>query len=99
MRIKTYGTEYLIYLRRGDDTQTVEIVEATGDKEVKNLIYNTFRGRTQEPKSGNAPFTKILVKRLNTIKKESEVVIKTRCYNYSPRQARIELENAIRMSQ
>lgn len=98
MRIKTYGTEYLVYLKRGNDTQTVEIIEATGDNEIKGLIDTTFKGRLYNS-SDNAPFVRIVVKRLDQIKKVSEVVLKRRCFNLSPRQARIELENAIRMAQ
>lgn len=98
MRLKTYGMEYIVYLRRGNDTQTVEIVEATGDKEVTDLISNTYKGRFND-ESGRAPFVKVLVKRVDRVKKEAEVVCKRRIFNLSPRNARIELENAVRMAQ
>lgn len=98
MRLKTYGMEYIVYLRRGDDTQTVEIVEATGDKEVTDLIGNTYKGRFTD-ESGKAPFVKVLVKRVDRVKKTAEIVCKRRVFNLSPRNARIELENAVRMAQ
>lgn len=97
MRLKTYGMEYIVYLRRGDDTQTVEIVESTGDKEVTDLVESTFKGRFFD-KSGKAPFVKVLIKRVDRVKREAEVVCKRRIFNLSPRNARIELENAVRMA-
>lgn len=96
MRLKTYGTEYIVYLRRGDDTQTVEIVEATGDKEVTDLLSSTYKGRFSDS-TGKAPFVIILVKRVDRVKKTADIICKRRIFNLSPRNARIELENAVRM--
>ena len=98
MRIKTYGMEYIVYFKRGGDVQVVEIIEATGDKEVKGLFFDTFKGRTynENPK---ASFVSVVIKSVDKVKKESKVVLKNRVYNLSPRNARIELENAIRMTQ
>lgn len=98
MKIKTYGMEYLVYFRRAKDTQTIEIIEASGDDEVTGLIYSTFRGRLKN-NSVDAPFVKVLVKRLDQIKKTSTVIMSMKVYNLSPRNARIEIENAIRQSQ
>lgn len=97
MKIKTYGIEYIVYLKRGKDVQTVEIIEATGDKEVVSVILGTFKNRLTC--NGNAPFCKIIVKALDQVRKESRLVMTNRVFNLSPRNARIELENAIRMCQ
>ncbi len=99
MRIKTYGTEYIVYLKRGNDTQTVEIVEASGNREVVDMISRTFKKRLLMPKNSKAPFVKVTVKRLDQIKKVCSYVMNFRIYNLSPRSARLELENAIRMEQ
>ncbi len=98
MRIKTYGIEYVVSFRRGLDTQVTEIVDATGDKEVKNLFYNTFKGRTHN-ENENAPFVKVIIQSVDRVKKEVKVVMKNRIYNLSPRNARIQFENAIRLTQ
>lgn len=78
--------------------QVTEIVEATGDKEVKNLFYDTFKKRTYN-ENPNAPYVKVIIQSVDRIKKEAKVVMKNRIYNLSPRAARIEFENAIRATQ
>lgn len=98
MRIKSYGIEYVFYFRRGSDVQTVEVVDASGDKEVKKLFFDTFHGRTHN-ENPQASFVKVIIKSLDPIKKVAKVVMLNRVYNLSPRNARIELENAIRMTQ
>ena len=96
MRIKTYGIEYVVSFRRGTDTQVTEIIEATGDKEVKNLFYDTFKGRTHN-ENEKAPFVKVIIQCVDRVKKETKVVMKNRIYNLSPRNARIEFQKAIKL--
>lgn len=90
--------------------QSTEIVDAT-EKDVHELIYQTFKGRFRHPKNteGFVPSTQLQVIELDNIKKQTRVSCFSYTkngvdfvrpfayvYNLSPREVRIELEKAIK---
>lgn len=113
MQIKPiYPKSYIVRYIRGKDEQATEIVDTNAD-EVHGLITETFKRRFAHPKNKdcNVPYTTIQVIVLDHIYKRSNVSQFTytkngkdfkrpfvRIYNLSPREARIELEKAIKES-
>lgn len=111
MQIKPiFPKSYIVRYSRGKDLQTTELVDATSE-EVHKLIADTFKGRFAQPRNstGNVPYTTMQVVVLDNIRKRSEISQFTytkngkefkrpfvRIYNLSPREARIEIEKAIR---
>lgn len=111
MQIKPiYPKSYIVRYIRGKDEQATEIVDTNAD-EVHGLITETFKGRFAQPRNstGNVPYTIMQVVVLDNIHKRSEISQFTytkngkdfkrpfvRIYNLSPREARIEIEKAIR---
>lgn len=113
MQIKPiYSKSYVVSYRRGKDVQTTEIIETTED-DVRILISKTFKGRFAHPKNSKetVPSTKIQIIELDNIRQVRHIIpfIYKKddksferpfalVWNMSPRQVRLELEKAIRMS-
>lgn len=99
MEIEQRTISYLINFSHGRNTQSTSVVGASGDEDVVKLIRMTFKGRFKRPtaltpKDG----VHIVVKKLDHIRHKMSIVTHVKIFNKSVRQARIEVEKAIRIS-
>lgn len=95
---KQKSVSYLITFSRKNDRQRTSVVNVDDEKEIESLIRNTFVGRFKKPdaltcKDG----VNIVVHKFDHIKMLQKKIMNTRIYNKSVRQARIEVEKAIRI--
>jgi hypothetical protein len=98
MEIERKTTSYLIYYSRGKDEQKTTVVGVKTDNELVQFIRTSFKGRFERPaKLSPKDGVSIKIKKLDHINHQVSTVMNTRIYNKSPRQARIELEKAIRI--
>ena len=97
MEVERRTISYLIFFSQGKKVQRTPVIGVSDDNELPKLIRSTFRGRFQRPsaltyKDG----VRIVVKRLDHVKHTVKFILNTVIYNKSVRQARIEVEKAIR---
>jgi len=100
MEIENRTTTYLIFYSRAGNRQRTSVVGVEKEEDLVNIIRTTFKGRFKRPlalspKDG----VSIQVKRLDHVRKSISLVLITRIYNKSVRNARIDLEQAIRRTQ
>lgn len=99
MEIERKTTSYLIYYTRAKGTQRTSVVGVSSEKEIMNLIRTTFKGKFSRPESCSPKDgTTIRVKKLDHINHKISLVMNVKVYNKSPRQTRIDVEKAIRLS-
>lgn len=97
MEVEQRTISYLIVFSQGKHVQRTPVVGVSNDKELTLLVQETFRGRFRRPsaltyKDG----VRIVVKKLNHIQNTVKLVLNTIIYNKSVRQARLEVEKAIK---
>lgn len=97
MEIEQRTVSYLIFFSQGKNRQRTSVVGVSNEEDLVLLIRNTFRGRFKRPpaltyKDG----VRIVVKRLDHVHHTVTFIMNTVIYNKSVRQARIEVEKAIR---
>lgn len=97
MEIEQRTISYLIFFSQGKNVQRTQVVGVSDEQEIPELIRKTFRGRFKRPlaltyKDG----VRIVIKRLDHVKHTVSFVMNTVIYNKSVRQARIEVEKAIK---
>lgn len=97
MEVEQRTISYLIFFSQGKHVQRTPVVGVSSDKELTSLIRATFRGRFKRPQALTyKDGVRIVVKRLDHVKHTVSFVMNTVIYNKSVRQARIEVEKAIR---
>ena len=99
MEIEQRTVSYLIFFSQGKNRQRTSVVGVSNEEDLVQLIRNTFRGRFKRPpaltpKDG----VSIVVKKLDHIRHQISLVMNAKIFNKSVRQARIEVEKAIRTS-
>lgn len=97
MQVERRTISYLIFFSQGKHVQKTPVTGVSSDEELPTLIKSTFKGRFRRPpaltyKDG----VRIVVKRLDNVHHTVTFVMNTVIYNKSVRQARIEVEKAIR---
>jgi len=97
MQVERRTISYLIFFSQGKHVQRTPVTGVYSDEELPTLIRSTFKGRFKRPsaltyKDG----VRIAVKRLDHMKHTATFIMNTVIYNKSVRQARIEVEKAIR---
>jgi hypothetical protein len=97
MQVERRTISYLIFFSQGKHVQRTPVTGVSSDEELPTLIKSTFKGRFRRPpaltyKDG----VRIVVKRLDHVHHTVTFVMNTVIYNKSVRQARIEVEKAIR---
>lgn len=97
MRVERREISYLIFFSQGKHVQRTPVVGVSDEEDLVLLIRNTFRGRFKRPpaltpKDG----VSIVVKKLDHIRHQISLVMNAKIFNKSVRQARIEVEKAIK---
>lgn len=99
MEIEQRTISYLIFFSRGEDRQRTSVVGVSSEEDMVLLIRNTFRGRFKRPQAlTQKDGVRIVVKKLDHIRHKISLVMNTKIFNKSVRQAKIEVEKAIRTS-
>lgn len=97
MKVEERTITYQISYSQGKNVQKTSVIDVVGDDEIKSLIISTFRERFKKPeKLAYRDGVRIIVKKLNHVEHTVESVLTRMIYNKSVRQARIEVEKAIR---
>lgn len=100
MKIEQKTVSYTISFARGKDRQKTSVVEVSQEKELKDLVLSTFKGRFRKPSAlSYKDAVNVTVNRLDHIKHQMSQVLNVKVFNKSVRQARIEVEQAIRQPQ
>lgn len=100
MQIEHKTVSYIILFARGKDRQKTSIVEVSQEKELKDLILSTFKGRFKKPSAlSYKDAVTVTISRLDHIKRQVSQILNVKVFNKSVRQARIEVEQAIRQPQ
>ncbi len=97
MEIKKNDVTYIVSFKQKGNTQRTPVVGVSCDDEITGLIRNIFKGRFRKPdalsfRDGVA----ILIRKIDSGANKSRIIMNTRVYNKSVRQARIAFEMAIR---
>lgn len=95
MEIERRTISYLIFFSQGKQVQRTPVTGVSCDDELPTLIRSTFKGRFRRPPTLTYG-VRIVVKRLDHVKHTVSILMNTVIYNKSVRQARIEVEKAIR---
>ena len=97
MKVEQRVITYQISYSQGKNVQKTSVTDVSCDNEIKSLITEIFRERFRKPeKLSYKDGVRIVVKRLNHIEHTVDSVLTRMIYNKSVRQARIEVEKAIR---
>ena len=97
MQVERRTISYLIFFSQGKQVQRTPVTGVSSDDELPTLIRSTFRGRFKRPPAlSYKDGVRIVVKRLDHVQHTVSSVMNTVIYNKSVRQARIEVEKAIR---
>lgn len=97
MRVERRTISYLIFFSQGKHKQRTPVVGVSSDEELTSLVKDTFRGRFQRPQAlTSKDGVRIAIKKLNHVQNTVKLVLNTTIYNKSVRQARLEIERAIR---
>lgn len=97
MEIEQRTVSYLIFFSQGKNRQRTSVVGVSNEEDLVLLIRNTFRGRFKRPQALTCKDgVRIVIKKLNHVQHTVKLVLNTIIYNKSVRQARLEIERAIR---
>ena len=97
MEVEQRTISYLIFFSQGKHVQRTPVVGVSSDKELTLLVKDTFRGRFKRPQALTCKDgVRIVIKKLNHVQNTVKLVLNTIIYNKSVRQARLEVEKAIK---
>ena len=97
MEVEQRTISYLIFFSQGKHVQRTPVVGVSSDKELTSRVKDTFRGRFKRPQALTCKDgVRIVIKKLNHVQHTVKLVLNTIIYNKSVRQARLEIERAIR---
>lgn len=97
MEFERCTISYMIFFSQRSNTQKIPIAGVGNKNELSSLIRSTFKGRFRKPLSLTyKDGVRIVVQQLDHIKHTATSIMNVTVYNKSVRQARIEVEKAIR---
>lgn len=97
MEVERRTISYLIIFSQGKQVQRTPVTGVSSEDELPELIRSTFKGRFRRPQALTyKDGVRIVVKRLDHVKHTIHFIMSKVIYNKSVRQARIEVEKAIR---